>query len=118
MNELFGRAHHICVGVADVDAAIAYYESLGIGDWQNYPDLSQYDNDELDVPDRQAFLALRDVYTDAVAGLQSNWSSPAPATPHSGDFSSAQAAVSSTSVSRSTISTPRPKPPAPPGFRS
>ncbi|MEU4417937.1 VOC family protein [Nocardia salmonicida] len=78
MNELFGRAHHICIVVADVDAAIGYYRSLGIGGWQNYPDLSQYDNEELDVPDRRAFLALRYVYTNAVAGLQLQLVEPGP----------------------------------------
>ncbi len=78
MNELFGRAHHICVVVADVDAAIGYYESLGIRGWQNYPNLSQYDNEDLEVPDRRAFLALRYVYTNAVAGLQLQLVEPGP----------------------------------------
>ncbi|MFF5037369.1 VOC family protein [Nocardia salmonicida] len=78
MNELFNHVHHICLVVADVDNAVAFYESIGIGGWHNYPQLSQYDNDELNVPDRRAFLELRYVYTDAVDGLQIQLVEPGP----------------------------------------
>jgi catechol 2,3-dioxygenase-like lactoylglutathione lyase family enzyme len=83
MNELFSRAHHICIVVADIDAAIAYYEDLGIGGWQSYPDLSQYDNAELDVPDRQAFLRSGTSTQTPSPACSFSWSNPDPATHHS-----------------------------------
>jgi len=37
MTSPFRQLHHICLVVHDIDAAIAYYEGLGIGPWQDYP---------------------------------------------------------------------------------
>lgn len=53
----FRRLHHICLVVHDIDAAQAYYESIGIGPWQEYPPLTEYT--DLDVPNREAFVQMR-----------------------------------------------------------
>ena len=53
----FGRLHHLCVVVGDIDRAQAFYESLGIGPWHDYPPLHQYT--ELDMPDPDGFRALK-----------------------------------------------------------
>jgi methylmalonyl-CoA/ethylmalonyl-CoA epimerase len=53
----FHALHHICLVVHDMDRAQRYYESVGIGPWREYPPLTEYT--ELDVPDREAFLAMR-----------------------------------------------------------
>jgi methylmalonyl-CoA/ethylmalonyl-CoA epimerase len=53
----FRRLHHVCLVVHDVDASVAYYESLGVGPWRDYPPLTEYT--DLDVPDPAAFHALR-----------------------------------------------------------
>jgi methylmalonyl-CoA/ethylmalonyl-CoA epimerase len=62
MTSPFRRLHHICIVVHDLDAAIAYYESLGIGPWQQYPPLSQYT--DLHVPEPEAFGQLKYCYAD------------------------------------------------------
>ncbi|MBF6079520.1 VOC family protein [Nocardia beijingensis] len=56
----FESIHHICIVVADIDAAIQFYDSVGIGPWHDYPPLTQYT--ELDVPNTEAFLGLRYMY--------------------------------------------------------
>jgi len=53
----FGTLHHICIVVRDIDASVAYYESIGIGPWRDYPPLTEYTR--LSAPDRAAFHALR-----------------------------------------------------------
>jgi methylmalonyl-CoA/ethylmalonyl-CoA epimerase len=53
----FRRLHHICLVVHDIDKAVAYYESVGIAPWRDYPPLTEYTS--LDVPNPEAFLALR-----------------------------------------------------------
>jgi methylmalonyl-CoA/ethylmalonyl-CoA epimerase len=57
MRSPFRTLHHICIVVHDLDRAVGYYESIGIGPWQDYPPLTEFA--ALDVPDREAFLALR-----------------------------------------------------------
>jgi catechol 2,3-dioxygenase-like lactoylglutathione lyase family enzyme len=57
MNEIFNRLHHLCIVVHDLDRTQAYYESIGIGPWESYPPLADYE--ELDVPSRVGFLGLR-----------------------------------------------------------
>ncbi len=56
MSTPFAKVHHICIAVPDIDAAIAYYESLGIGPWHDYPPLEQFTT--LDVPDPDGFRRL------------------------------------------------------------
>jgi methylmalonyl-CoA/ethylmalonyl-CoA epimerase len=52
----FQTVHHICIAVEDVDRAIAWYESVGIGPWHDYPALSEFI--DLDVPDLDGFHEL------------------------------------------------------------
>jgi catechol 2,3-dioxygenase-like lactoylglutathione lyase family enzyme len=58
----FRLLHHVCIVVRDVDAAVAFYESVGIGPWHDYPPLTQYT--DLTVPDPAGFFALRYKYAD------------------------------------------------------
>jgi methylmalonyl-CoA/ethylmalonyl-CoA epimerase len=60
---IFRNLHHVCMVVHDLDAAKAFYESVGIGPWFDYPPLTQY-QDDLQVEDREAFLGLRYCYAD------------------------------------------------------
>ena len=53
----FRRLHHVCVIVRDLDAAVAYYERLGIGPWFDYPKSSPYV--ELEVPSEEGTKAMR-----------------------------------------------------------
>jgi catechol 2,3-dioxygenase-like lactoylglutathione lyase family enzyme len=53
----FRTLHHICIVVRDIDKAVAYYESIGIGPWQDYPPLADYTR--LNVPNREAFMQLK-----------------------------------------------------------
>jgi methylmalonyl-CoA/ethylmalonyl-CoA epimerase len=52
----FSKLHHLCVVVHDIDRVQAFYESVGIGPWHDYPPLHEYT--ELDVPDPGGFRAL------------------------------------------------------------
>jgi methylmalonyl-CoA/ethylmalonyl-CoA epimerase len=52
----FAKVHHICVAVRDIDAAAAYYESVGIGPWHDYPPLEEFTR--LEVPDPDGFRKL------------------------------------------------------------
>ena len=62
MTSPFRQLHHICLVVHDIDAAIAYYEGLGIGPWQDYPPLSGFT--DLNVPNPEAFGQLKYRYVD------------------------------------------------------
>lgn len=57
MNQIFNKLHHICFVVHDIDKAQAYYESIGIGPWTQYPPLAEYE--ELEVPSAAGFLSLK-----------------------------------------------------------
>ena len=54
---IFDKLHHVCIVVHDIDKACAYYESVGIGPWTEYPPLAEYT--ELKVPNAAAFLKMR-----------------------------------------------------------
>lgn len=62
MDAIFSTLHHVCIVVHDIDKTARYYASIGVGPWQDYPPLSNYV--ELDVPDRNAFTALRFKYVN------------------------------------------------------
>ncbi|MDT9598771.1 VOC family protein [Sphingosinicella rhizophila] len=62
MPDIFRRMHHVCIVVHDIAKAQAFYESVGIGPWQDYPPLDQYT--ELDVPSRTGFLGMVYKYAD------------------------------------------------------
>ncbi|MFF9813543.1 VOC family protein [Streptomyces sp. NPDC014006] len=49
--------HHICIVAIDLDRAVAYYESLGVGPWYDYPKSTAYK--EFEVPSREASAAMR-----------------------------------------------------------
>jgi catechol 2,3-dioxygenase-like lactoylglutathione lyase family enzyme len=52
----FSQLHHVAIVVKDVERAIKYYSSLGIGPFQSYPPLRDYV--KVNVPDEDAFYDL------------------------------------------------------------
>jgi methylmalonyl-CoA/ethylmalonyl-CoA epimerase len=58
MKELaiFRQLHHVCIVVHDIDKAVAFYESAGVGPWKAFPPMDAY---ELDGYNRDAFLQMR-----------------------------------------------------------
>ena len=56
--DLFRSLHHVCIVVRSLDTAVRYYESIGVGPWHDFPPLAAFRH-ELQVPDTEAFLALR-----------------------------------------------------------
>jgi catechol 2,3-dioxygenase-like lactoylglutathione lyase family enzyme len=38
-NSVFRHVHHVCIVVPDIQAAVSYYESIGIGPWKDFPPL-------------------------------------------------------------------------------
>lgn len=54
---IFNKLHHVCIVVHDIDKARAYYESVGIGPWREYPPLVEYT--DLQVPSPSAFMSMR-----------------------------------------------------------
>jgi methylmalonyl-CoA/ethylmalonyl-CoA epimerase len=71
----FQTIHHICIAVEDIDRAIAFYESIGIGPWHDYPPLVAFT--DLDVPSVDGFHNL--VYKWAMSGdLQLQLVEPGP----------------------------------------
>ena len=75
MSTPFAKVHHICIAVPDIDAAIAYYESVGIGPWHDYPPLEQFTT--LDVPDPDGFRRLDYRYA-WIGGFQLQLVQPGP----------------------------------------
>lgn len=57
MEAHFNKLHHICIVVHDIDATQAYYESIGIGPWIEYPPLTEYVH--LTVPSPECFAAMK-----------------------------------------------------------
>jgi methylmalonyl-CoA/ethylmalonyl-CoA epimerase len=53
---IFQELHHVCLVVRDLAKSQAYYESVGIGPWRDYPPLAQFAT--LEAPDVDAFRAL------------------------------------------------------------
>jgi methylmalonyl-CoA/ethylmalonyl-CoA epimerase len=71
----FRTVHHICIAVEDIDRAMAFYESIGIGPWHDYPPLSAFT--DLDAPSVDGFHKL--VYKWAmIADLQLQLVAPGP----------------------------------------
>ena len=52
----FNKPHHITIVVRDLEKAQAFYESIGIGPWQDYGSLKQYT--QLNVADTEGFFDL------------------------------------------------------------
>ena len=59
---IFRNLHHVCIVVRDIAAAEAYYASVGVGPWLDYPPLDQYA--ELEVPSREGFLGMKYRFCD------------------------------------------------------
>lgn len=57
MSTLFKALHHICLVVHDIDKTQAWYQSIGIGPWAQYPPLTEYE--ELQVPSVPGFHNLK-----------------------------------------------------------
>ncbi len=53
----FNKLHHICLVVHNIDRTQAYYESVGIGPWVEYPPLTEYE--DLQVPSEHGFYQLK-----------------------------------------------------------
>ena len=53
---IFDKLHHICIVVHDIDKTQAYYESIGVGPWEAYPPLAEYE--DLQAPSREGFNAM------------------------------------------------------------
>jgi catechol 2,3-dioxygenase-like lactoylglutathione lyase family enzyme len=56
MTDIFKTLHHVCIVVHDIEKVAAYYASVGIGPFRDYPPLAQYA--ELDVPNPEAFRGM------------------------------------------------------------
>ena len=52
----FSQLHHISIVVKDIDKAVDYYESIGIGPFESYPPIKEYV--KIDVPDKEGFYDL------------------------------------------------------------
>ncbi|KQV41702.1 MULTISPECIES: VOC family protein [unclassified Rhizobium] len=57
MTHIFNTLHHVCIVVHDLEKTVAYYESLGVGPWFDYPKKGAYL--EFDVPNKAASDAMR-----------------------------------------------------------
>lgn len=60
---LFKTLHHVCIIVRDMDTAVAYYESLGIGPWHSFPSLEAFKG-ELLTPNAEDFVKLHYKYAN------------------------------------------------------
>jgi methylmalonyl-CoA/ethylmalonyl-CoA epimerase len=72
-DKIFGKPHHICIVVKDIEKTKSYYESIGIGPWVDYPPLVEYT--KLNVMDEKGFFATRFVYTH-IGNLQLQLAQP------------------------------------------
>jgi catechol 2,3-dioxygenase-like lactoylglutathione lyase family enzyme len=82
MSKIFNRLHHVCIVVRDITAAEAYYESVGVGPWLDYPPLADYT--ELDVPSKDGFVSMKYRYCNT-ENIQLQLCQPSPGTPQA-DF--------------------------------
>lgn len=57
MNPAFQKLHHVCIVVHDIAKTQAYYEAIGIGPWEPYPPLAEYE--DLQVPSREGFMGMQ-----------------------------------------------------------
>lgn len=56
-TRIFKTLHHVCVIVRDMEKAVAYYESIGIGPWSDFPSLEAF-RGELLAPNAEDFVKL------------------------------------------------------------
>ncbi|MFC7517840.1 VOC family protein [Herbaspirillum sp. GCM10030257] len=62
-KHIFNELHHICIVVRNIDDAIEYYTSIGIGPWNQFPSLEVF-KDNLDVPDPVSFFKMKYRYAN------------------------------------------------------
>ena len=72
-DKIFGKPHHICIVVRDIEKTRSYYESIGIGPWVDYPPLVEYT--KLNVIDEKGFFDTRFIYTH-IGNLQLQLAQP------------------------------------------
>jgi catechol 2,3-dioxygenase-like lactoylglutathione lyase family enzyme len=53
----FSQLHHISIVVRDIDAAVSFYESIGVGPFVDYPPMGEYV--KIEVPDEDGFYNLK-----------------------------------------------------------
>jgi len=82
MSKIFNRLHHVCIVVRDITATEAYYESVGVGPWLDYPPLADYA--ELEVPSKEGFVSMKYRYCNT-ENIQLQLCQPSPGTPQA-DF--------------------------------
>lgn len=82
MSKIFNRLHHVCIVVRDINSAEAYYESVGVGPWLDYPPLADYT--ELEVPSKEGFINMKYRYCNT-ENIQLQLCQPSPGTPQA-DF--------------------------------
>ena len=82
MSKIFNRLHHVCIVVRDIAATEAYYESVGIGPWLDYPPLADYT--ELEMPSPEGFRSMKYRYCNT-DNIQLQLCQPGAGTPQS-DF--------------------------------
>ena len=63
MESTFHTLHHVCIVVEDMQHAVEFYESIGIGPWQPFPSLEPFRH-ELEVPDADDFMKLEYRFAD------------------------------------------------------
>ena len=66
MTAIFQHLHHVCIVVHDLDRAVSYYESLGVGPWFDYPKKGPYL--EFDVPSKAASGFFSSIIREPLAG--------------------------------------------------
>ena len=57
MKSPFSKLHHLSVVVRNLEKAVQFYESIGIGPFKDYPPLTEYI--KLNVPDETGFFNLK-----------------------------------------------------------
>ena len=60
--DIFRTLHHVCIVANDIQQKMSYFESVGIGPWQEYGSLNVYT--ELEVANREAWLGSKYMFAD------------------------------------------------------
>ena len=75
-DKIFDQLHHVCIVVENMDRAVAFYESIGIGPWHEFPSLEAFRN-ELTAPDADDFMKLHYRFTN-LGNVQLQLCAPPP----------------------------------------
>ena len=75
-DKIFDQLHHICIVVENMDRAVAFYESIGIGPWRDFPSLEAF-RGELEAPDVDDFMKLHYRYAN-LGNVQLQLCAPPP----------------------------------------